>query len=291
MAEQRGQHYYNSPYKFNGKELDEETGLYYYGARYYNPKVSIWLSVDPHAERYPSWSPYNFVFNNPLIFIDPDGRDPIYGKNFWGNVKLIGDDGKTDGKSYLVRGDVKKDVKAATKEGQNYTGALIEGKNVMNIPTGGVMDDVVNSVNDTEKSGKENGGHSFIGDANATRWDEGPAAQPYKDQEGNEGARAQLIMFKINGKTQKPKDASNMEFWWHVHPNVTINGVSLGSSNPTDPADFNGQKSVQSIGFKGNSFVIGVRTGTVTFFTVDSKGNNKILMTVKYSDFKKMGGK
>ncbi|MCZ8296185.1 RHS repeat-associated core domain-containing protein [Flavobacterium sp.] len=77
MAEQRGQHYYNSPYKFNGKELDEETGLYYYGARYYDPKVSIWLSVDPKAEKYPSYSPYNYCLNNPILFIDPDGQDPI----------------------------------------------------------------------------------------------------------------------------------------------------------------------------------------------------------------------
>lgn len=68
-----------SPYKFNGKELDAETGYYYYGARYYNPRVSLWLNVDPLAEKYPSWSPYNYTFNNPVKFIDPDGRDPITG--------------------------------------------------------------------------------------------------------------------------------------------------------------------------------------------------------------------
>ncbi|SHE86162.1 RHS repeat-associated core domain-containing protein [Flavobacterium fontis] len=77
MAEQRGQHYYNSPYKFSGKELDEETGLYYYGARYYDPKVSIWLSVDPLAEKFPEWSPYNYCLNNPVVLLDPDGRSPI----------------------------------------------------------------------------------------------------------------------------------------------------------------------------------------------------------------------
>jgi RHS repeat-associated protein len=77
MAEQRGQQYYNSPYKFNGKELDEETGLYYYGARYYDPKVSIWLSVDPLAEKYPNVSPYVYCLNNPVRFIDPDGREVI----------------------------------------------------------------------------------------------------------------------------------------------------------------------------------------------------------------------
>lgn len=65
----------NNQYKFNGKELDGETGYYYYGARYYNPRVSLWLSVDPLAEKYPSWSPYNYTFNNPIKYIDPDWRD------------------------------------------------------------------------------------------------------------------------------------------------------------------------------------------------------------------------
>jgi len=64
----------NSPYKFNGKELDDETGNYYYGARYLNPKFSIWLSVDPLAEKYPGWSPYNYTLQNPVKLIDPDGR-------------------------------------------------------------------------------------------------------------------------------------------------------------------------------------------------------------------------
>jgi RHS repeat-associated protein len=70
---------WNTPYLFNGKELDEETGLYYYGARYYNPRESVWLSVDPLAEKYPGVSPYAYCFNNPVNFIDPlglEGEDP-----------------------------------------------------------------------------------------------------------------------------------------------------------------------------------------------------------------------
>ncbi|MFV0531045.1 MAG: RHS repeat domain-containing protein [Flavobacteriales bacterium] len=68
---------WNTPYLFNAKELDEETGLYYYGARYYNPRISLWLSVDPLAEKYPNISPYAYVANNPINYIDPDGREPI----------------------------------------------------------------------------------------------------------------------------------------------------------------------------------------------------------------------
>ncbi len=71
----------NTPYKFNGKEQDDETGNYYYGARYYNPKFSFWLSVDPLAEKYPNMSPYIYCANNPVRYIDPDGRDWVEGAN------------------------------------------------------------------------------------------------------------------------------------------------------------------------------------------------------------------
>ncbi|MES2862780.1 MAG: SpvB/TcaC N-terminal domain-containing protein [Bacteroidota bacterium] len=67
---------YTNKYKFSGKELDEETGFYYFGARYYNPKFSIWLSVDPLAEKFPNWNPYNYCMQNPINLIDPDGRAP-----------------------------------------------------------------------------------------------------------------------------------------------------------------------------------------------------------------------
>ena len=68
---------YNSYFRFNGKEFDPETGNYYYGARYYDPEVSLWLTVDPIANEFPDLSPFNFVENNPIILIDPDGKAPI----------------------------------------------------------------------------------------------------------------------------------------------------------------------------------------------------------------------
>ncbi|MDY3525982.1 RHS repeat domain-containing protein [Riemerella anatipestifer] len=62
------------PYLFNGKELDSETGLYYYGARYYDPRVSIFLNVDPLVEK--TMQPYAFSNNNPVNFVDFDGNIP-----------------------------------------------------------------------------------------------------------------------------------------------------------------------------------------------------------------------
>ncbi|MBW3520171.1 SpvB/TcaC N-terminal domain-containing protein [Flavobacterium sp. NKUCC04_CG] len=73
MVEQNQSTYYNNGYKFNAKELDAATGMYYYGARYYDPSTSIFLSVDPLAEMMPNYSPYVYTFNNPINFTDPTG--------------------------------------------------------------------------------------------------------------------------------------------------------------------------------------------------------------------------
>ena len=66
------------PYKFNGKEFDQETGLYYYGARYMNPRTSLWYGVDPLAEKYPEIGGYIYCHNNPIILTDPTGMDDIF---------------------------------------------------------------------------------------------------------------------------------------------------------------------------------------------------------------------
>ena len=66
------------PYKFNGKQFDEETGLYYYGARYLNPVTSLWYGVDPLAEKYVSTGGYVYTLDNPVKLSDIEG---LYPKN------------------------------------------------------------------------------------------------------------------------------------------------------------------------------------------------------------------
>ena len=105
------------PYRFTAKELDEETGLYYYGARYLDPKYSRWLSTDPALGEYIPKAPineeakrynqnllgmggvfnhingnlYHYAGNNPVRYIDPDGRSSLSGlvKTFTGSVQAV----------------------------------------------------------------------------------------------------------------------------------------------------------------------------------------------------------
>jgi RHS repeat-associated protein len=91
-------------YQYNGKELNDDFGLNWndYGARWYMADIGRWGSVDPLADMMAGWSPYSYTFNNPLKYTDPTGMAP-FGDFLDKNGKLIGNDGKTDGKVYVVK--------------------------------------------------------------------------------------------------------------------------------------------------------------------------------------------
>jgi RHS repeat-associated protein len=81
--EQVGRNYSPAGYRygFNGMEKDNELmgegNAYDFGARIYDARLGRWLSVDPLADKYPAFSPYNFCLNNPIMFVDPDGKAPL----------------------------------------------------------------------------------------------------------------------------------------------------------------------------------------------------------------------
>lgn len=65
------------PYKYNGKELDSKAGLnwYDYSARHYDTALGRWLNIDPLSNNHYGVSPYSYCLNNPMKYIDPDGKD------------------------------------------------------------------------------------------------------------------------------------------------------------------------------------------------------------------------
>ena len=68
-------HHSSLSYTFSAKERDSETGLSYFGSRYYSSDLSIWLSVDPMSDKYASLSPYTYCADNPVKLVDPNGEE------------------------------------------------------------------------------------------------------------------------------------------------------------------------------------------------------------------------
>jgi RHS repeat-associated protein len=115
---------------FNGKELDEESGMYYYSARYYAPPV--FTSRDPLFEKYPWMSPYAYTMNNPVKYIDPTGKD----------VEITGTEQKAAFKE-LKKGAARYDVKVKMDRNGQISGKYT-GKGEMS----GEANALLNAIND-----------------------------------------------------------------------------------------------------------------------------------------------
>jgi RHS repeat-associated protein len=82
-------------YRFTGKERDEESGLNYHGARYYMPWLGRWCAVDPLEAKYAGLNGYAYCANNPLLYIDIDGKDIIVFTTVLVQIPTVNIDQKT----------------------------------------------------------------------------------------------------------------------------------------------------------------------------------------------------
>ncbi len=142
-------------YTFSAKEKDSETGLSYFGSRYYSSDLSIWLSVDPMSDKYPSLSPYVYCANNSVKLVDPNGEEIDWVE-------------KADGTIYW---DENATSKETTKHGETYLGKEGQhtiGTDVWNYHSDGTCDELrpiivgtddnslIPSNNNTKKSNIDN---------------------------------------------------------------------------------------------------------------------------------------
>ena len=122
-----------TPYLFNAKEFDEETGMYYYGARYYDPRVSLWISTDILEEKNYGNSSYAYTYN-PITFIDPIGTDTI-------NISYVNKKWKIDAPIIADGNDVFNVANGDKKETYEFSqGEHGKRENLLNLEIGETKD-------------------------------------------------------------------------------------------------------------------------------------------------------
>ena len=170
-----------------GKELDEETGYGYFGARYMDHELMTgWLSVDPMSDKYPSLSPYNYCAWNPVKLIDPDGREiwhPIIDLD--GTINYIPD-----------QSDTKESFKKQYGLSNQQTDAIFKESNVTSVSKGTIIK------------------------GNAVRKVTGSNVLKLDWNESSDKQKAYQAMFGILHSNLKKKDANMLDYF----SNLPLNG-------------------------------------------------------------------